>query len=547
MSTHRHIDKICLGALAIVLVITILFMNGTTWLSVMKRTMGYETRLFDTSKVHSIEIVMDDWEDFIAGCEDEEYVPCTVIIDNEVYKNVGIRAKGNTSLSSVAASGSERYSFKIEFDHYDESKNYYGLDKISLNNIIQDNTYMKDYITYQLMGEFGVSAPLCSYSYITVNGEDWGLYLAVECVEESFLTRNYGTDYGELYKPDSTGMGGGRGNGEHFEMDEDSVPDKNLAPGTGDPPGGNDFGENTFAPGNSAGGGQGGFGSNSDVKLQYIDDDPDSYPNILDNAKTDIDSTDEQRLIASLKQLSEGETIEEIVDVESVIRYFVVHNFVCNEDSYTGTMVHNYYLYEKDGKLSMIPWDYNLAFGGFSGGTDATDTINEPIDTPVSGDMSDRPMIAWIFADEEYTELYHAYFSEFLERYENGKLSAMIDEVAAMIAPYVEKDPTKFCTYEAFENGVATLKEFCELRMESIAGQLDGTIPSTTSEQAEDPDSLIDGLGISISDMGSMNVTGGNAGMPKPGNSGMPEGMEPPEGMPQGMELPQGKELPEKK
>lgn len=541
MSTHRHIDKICLGALAIVLVITILFMNGTTWLSVMKRTMGYETRLFDTSKVHSIEIVMDDWEEFIAGCEDEEYVPCTVIIDNEVYKNVGIRAKGNTSLSSVAASGSERYSFKIEFDHYDESKNYYGLDKISLNNIIQDNTYMKDYLTYQLMGEFGVSAPLCSYSYITVNGEDWGLYLAVECVEESFLTRNYGTDYGELYKPDSTGMGGGRGNGEHFEMDEDSVPDKNFDPGTGDPPGGNEFVGNVFDPGNFAGGGPGGFGTNSDVKLQYIDDDPDSYPNIFDNAKTDIDSTDEQRLITSLKQLSEGENIEEIVDVESVIRYFVVHNFVCNEDSYTGTMVHNYYLYEKDGKLSMIPWDYNLAFGGFSGGGDATDTVNEPIDTPVSGDMSDRPMIAWIFADEEYTELYHTYFSEFLESYGNGKLSAMIDEVAAMIAPYVEKDPTKFCTYEAFENGVATLKEFCELRMESIAGQLDGTIPSTTSGQADDPDCLIDGSGISISDMGSMNVTGGNAGMPKPGNGEMPEGMEPPEGM----ELPDGMEPPE--
>ena len=31
-------------------------------------------------------------------------------------------------------------------------------------------------------------------------------------------------------------------------------------------------------------------------------------------------------------------------------------------------MIHNYYLYEEDGQLSMIPWDYNLAFGGFSAG-----------------------------------------------------------------------------------------------------------------------------------------------------------------------------------
>ena len=34
-----------------------------------------------------------------------------------------------------------------------------------------------------------------------------------------------------------------------------------------------------------------------------------------------------------------------------MIRYFVVHNFVCNFDSYTGSMIHNYYLYEEDGQL----------------------------------------------------------------------------------------------------------------------------------------------------------------------------------------------------
>lgn len=56
--------------------------------------------------------------------------------------------------------------------------------------------------------------------YITVNGEDWGLYLAVEAVEDSFLKRNYGSNHGELYKPDSMKMGGGRGNGKQFDMEE---------------------------------------------------------------------------------------------------------------------------------------------------------------------------------------------------------------------------------------------------------------------------------------------------------------------------------------
>ena len=109
----------------------------------------------------------------------------------------------------------------MEFRHeWKHEISYHGLDKLSLNNIIQDNTYMKDYLTYQMMGYFGVDAPLCSYVYITVNGEDWGLYLAVEGLEESFLERNYGSDYGELYKPDSMSMGGGRGNGGEFDLED---------------------------------------------------------------------------------------------------------------------------------------------------------------------------------------------------------------------------------------------------------------------------------------------------------------------------------------
>ncbi len=174
----------------LILGITILFMNGgDLGLQAMAHTMGYETRLFDNTKVHTVDIVMDDWDGFIANATSEEYADAAVVIDGEVYKNVGIRAKGNTSLSTVASLGSERYSFKIEFDHYDSSITYHGLDKLSLNNLIQDSTMMKDYLTYTMMNRFGVDSSLCSYVYITVNGEDWGLYLAVEGVEESFLER----------------------------------------------------------------------------------------------------------------------------------------------------------------------------------------------------------------------------------------------------------------------------------------------------------------------------------------------------------------------
>ncbi len=549
MSTHKHIDRICAAAMVLALAITVLFVNGQALgIQPASRVMGYENRLFDTSRVHSIDIVMDGWEDFIQGCEDEEYAGCALVIDGEAVRNAAIRAKGNTSLSMVSRMDSSRYSFKIEFDHYSEGSTYHGLDKLCLNNLIQDNTCMKDYLTYRMMAEFGAASPLCSFVFVTVNGQDWGLYLAVEAVEESFLQRNFGRDYGELYKPDSMDFGGGRGNGREFRIDsflEDSEkmdaggPDRDNmgvappgAPEDGFPP---DLPEGGFPSGPAGsppdapegwvssgmpekGGGPGGGPSSGDVKLQYTDNNPESYANIFDNAKTPVTEADQARLIDTLRRLGTGEDIPGTVDVDAALRYFVVHNYVVNGDSYTGSMVHNYYLYEKDGRLSMIPWDYNLAFGGFQG-NDASAAVNDPIDTPLSVTGSgDRPMADWIFQSPEYTELYHRYFQEFLETVDPA---AIIEEAYRLIDPYVQKDPSAFCTYEEFETGAAALAQFCALRSESIAGQLVGSIPTTREGQAEDGSALTDVSGLELSDMGGMEQGGffdrGNPGEGSPG------------------------------
>ncbi|WP_024860579.1 CotH kinase family protein [Ruminococcus flavefaciens] len=563
MSAHKNIDRICIAVTVLTLVIAFIFCNGQALgVKSTAHAIGYENRLFDHSRVHTIDIVMNDWDGFIEGCESEEYSACNLVIDGEAVKNVGIRAKGNTSLSSVKNMNSSRYSFKIEFDQYENGKTYHGLDKLCLNNIIQDNTYMKDYLAYTLMYDFGVDSPLCSYAYITVNGEDWGLYLAVEAIEESFLERNYGSNYGDLYKPDALSFGGGRGNGKDFSMgnfmnnesenkDSSDKSDDNKDSSSGFGGGMPDFGgempdfgnmpdfggempdfdpENMpedfgdFDPskmfggdGENSDGGKGGFGGfgmgSDDVKLKYTDDDIDSYSNIFNNAKTAVDKADKKRLIRSLKALLEQSDLESTVDVEEVIRYFVVHDFLVNGDSYTGQMIHNYYLYEEDGQLSMIPWDYNLAYGSFMGGN-ASSSVNSPIDTPVSNGMSDRPMVSWIFDNEEYTEQYHELFSEFLGSVDFEEL---ISETAALIDKYVENDPTKFCTYDEFKTGVEAITKFCTLREESVLGQLDGTIPSTTAGQKEDSSAHIDTDGLNTSDMGSMGGNGGFGGGQKGG------------------------------
>ena len=534
MLRSKNIDRIC----CLVIACTMLLAAGFTALagagvleSSRKTSLTYAKHLFDQSTVHKIEITMDGWDDFIDNCTDEKYRACAVTIDGEAQGTVGIRAKGNTSLSSMAQYDNDRYSFKIEFDHYQKKKTYRGLDKLSLNNIIQDATYMKDYWSYTFMNQMGLASPLCSYTEIYVNGEYWGLYLAVEGVEEAFLERNYGEDYGELYKPDSLSFGGGRGNGQAFDMqdfekklqgddtEEQAAADENAANDNAAPTMPQDIQRATrINRGNfKQGGGMGGMGS-SDVKLQYIDDDPDSYANIFDNAKTKVKKKDQARLIAALKKLSEGDT--SAVDTDAVAMYMAVHNFLCNGDSYTGSMVHNYYLYEKDGVMSMIPWDYNLAFGGFTGGSDATGTVNTAIDTLVSGgDDSDRPMAGWITASDESLALYHEKYQQFIDTvFTSGWFESEFDRVSAMIAPYVEKETRAFYSYEEFQTAADTLKTFCLKRAQSVQGQLDGSIPATSAAQ-QGSDALIDASELSITAMGGMNNgkggdRGGNAGFP---------------------------------
>jgi len=538
MSTHKHIDRICAAAMALALLLTLVFLHGEALgLQPAEQTLGYEDRLFDTGRVHTIDIVIDDWDGFLETAQQEEYTLCDVVIDGEAVQNVGIRGKGNTSLSTVASMDSNRYSFKLEFDQYDSGKTYHGLDKLSLNNLIQDNTYMKDYLTYRMMNEFGAAAPLCSFAWITVNGEAWGLYLAAEAVEDAFLQRNYGADHGDLYKPDSMDMGGGRGNGRDFNMedfmadmeDPQSAQPQDFAPGSfkpGNKPEGFEPGTmpegfepgtmpEGFAPGGMGrpnggrdammrpdeGGmmhpGQGGMelpgmGGGQEARLQYIDDDPASYAVIFNNAKTEVTAADQARLIHSLQTLGSGDA-EAALDLDAVLRYFVVHNYVVNGDSYTGSMIHNYYLYEQDGRLSMIPWDYNLAFGTFQS-QNADSAVNDSIDSPLSVTGSgDRPMVDWIFQNQAHTDLYHQYFAAFLDTVDPATL---IEEARTLIAPYVQQDPTAFCTYEEFLSGVEALQTFCRLRTQSVENQLSGSAEPVDASQ------------LDLSDMGTMNHGG---------------------------------------
>ena len=417
---------------------------------------GYVSRLFDGSRVHRVDIQVEDWEAFLASAPEEEYIPATVEIDGEAFRQVGLRAKGNNSLRLTAEYGLSRYSLKLEFDHYTDGS-YHGLDKLSLDASFQDNSYLKTWLAFDIMEFLGVPTPLRSFVWVTVNGQPWGLFLAVEEPEEAFARRNFGANHGQLYKPDY----------------------RSLAE------------------------------ENADVHLRYTTDEPEDYPGIFENAKLESSPADQQRLVESLKILNSGEDLETAVDVEQVLRYFVGQVFVMNWDSYLGHTGHNYLLYEEEGKLSMLPWDYNLAFGTYALGMsepirDPNVLINYPILTPAPGEhMKNRPLYHNLMQVEEYFQQYQAYFRWFLAEYvESGELSAALWQAAELIAPYVKSDPTAFCSYEDHRLAVETLEQVCLLRAESARGQLEGRYPATLAQQTQRPGEGVDASHVDLRHLG---------------------------------------------
>ena len=210
-------------------------------------------------------------------------------------------------------------------------------------------------------------------------------------------------------------------------------------------------------------------------------------------------------MVKALKNISEGTDLEDSMDIENLLKYMAVHIFSVNDDSLSGNMAHNYYLYESGGKLNLLPWDYNLAFGGMGMGNNASSVVNSPIDHAFSGtDFFDTLM-----ENEEYHEKYLSYLQQLVDAYiTGGGFETFYNRTRSQIDSLVKDDPTAFYTYEEYEAAAEMLCTVVKLRGESIEGQLNGTIP-TTEEEQKNADTTIDASTVDLSVMGGMNNGGG--------------------------------------
>ncbi|MDC9524072.1 CotH kinase family protein [Pseudoalteromonas sp. Angola-30] len=371
----------------------------------------------------SITITDENWQDILDNPLDEQYHETAITFNGVTLDSVAIRTKGGSSLSSVANSSSDRYSFKVDINEYVSGQKFFGLKKFTLQNSFNDPSYMREVIAYELMDEMGVPTPEHAYVNFYVNGELFGLYLMVEAVDGEFVEKHFANSNGDLYKPDGTGS-----------------------------------------------------------DLLWLGDDIQSYTDI--NLQTNEDTTDNGAFINFVESLDKGET--SAIDIDTLLRYMSVSTSLSNLDSYHGPLAHNYYIYDDDGVFSILPWDFNESFGTFNMDCNSVDVRELYIDEPVSGALSERPLIANVFAEQSNLDTYHSYLTQLI----NGSLSsdtfnARVNEIADLIREHVQNDPTSFYGSTYFEQNLTSttgqfygLTSFMEYRVANMAAQLDGTLPS---------------------------------------------------------------------
>jgi len=352
----------------------------------------------------------------VGDVESPDYFECEVHYNGLVWPRVGVRYKGNSSLTN----SSGKLPLRFDFDRWEDidttvtDQRFYGFKELSMSSNYNDPSLMREKAADDVFRSFGVPAVRTAYYEIYINkgsgAEYYGVYTMCEVVFDTFLESWFGTKSGNCYKPD--------GDGAKFQAGTFTLAD---------------------------------FEKKTNELLADFSD----VQALFDALHSDTRTSDAVAWRAGL---------ESVFDVDGFLKYLAVNNTIQNWDTY-GKMTHNYYLYNDpaDGLIKWIVWDNNEAFQlGKQGGA-------------VSFGMSevgvDWPLMNFIIADPVYEAQYKAHIKSFIEGpfavaemstyYENGR--SLLETSAAN-----ERMGYSFVN-GMFQNGVTTLVTHNEGRVSLAA------------------------------------------------------------------------------
>ncbi len=468
---------------------------------------GDNETLFDTSTIQdvNIEITSNNWNYLLQNADEKPTVLTTsVTIGGETVSYAGIKTKGNLTLSSVWNSDSDRFSFTVNFGKYIKKKsgysatqNFYGLSKVAFNNIYGDATLMKEYLSYELMTAMGVATPKYCLVNLSVNGEFWGVYMMVESIDSSLTKRTLGDSSDFLVKPESSGG----------DLVYDSALDQYL----------NEDGEFEFDLSDYP-------DSASSPLYKYNglwENDPDTFDDVKEMLPTVFQWMKILNELSSTENPNTQEyqeTLESILNVDEVLRYFAANTYLVNLDSYQSEKMQNYALFIDDnGYASVLPWDYNYSFGAYGVGS-AQEMVNFDISEPViNTTLSQRPLLNALLQNDEYRALYEQYLADCCAvastggttsdgvSYAQGNFAAILARYAETLKTTYAHDPTAFYSVERYEQAIDALTSILTLRSQAVIRQLEGDMEPVSTD-------------INLNTLG--DVIGGSGS--QPGGNGQP-------------------------
>ncbi len=443
-----------------------------------------EIAVFAADRVVEVRITManDDWAEMTADPLAKRYAPADFSLDGETVRNVAVRPKGSSSLQTVADLGIPQFGLTVDFNLFNVARELRGLRKINLNTGFKYHFLLRARLASELFAEMGVPSPRTAFAEVWVNDDRLGAYALVEQVDRTFLRRHFATDDGNLYRP--SGIAG------PLAWTEDDVTDTDrlaLLPQRVNLGGGTisellaALGETSHAP---------------------SEEPPPTSHLTAAGLKTNENVPDHSALFRFLKVLNEepdasfARAMEQVLDVDSTLRFLAVSTMTVHLDSYLGS-AQNYYLYETDGTFTIIPWDMNEAFGTFHCGLERDRLIDLYIDEPTPAQPASRPLVARLLAHPPYLATYRGYLRELLDGpFAPGVIQARIDRLAKLIRPLAadrqsaERRRLSELDYDLplltvqHPPAIAELKSFAVARAESVRAQLSGSQPS-----------LVEGLG----------------------------------------------------
>ncbi len=134
----------------------------------------------------SLTFTESNWEQLLRNnYASETLLRGNMVIDGVSYPNVGVRIRGNTSFTGLPA-GSQKFSLKVETDFIDPNQDVMGYNNLNFNNGWRDPTFTRELVFNNFVAQY-VPNPRASHIVLSINGQNWGVYINVQQPNKDLL------------------------------------------------------------------------------------------------------------------------------------------------------------------------------------------------------------------------------------------------------------------------------------------------------------------------------------------------------------------------